>query len=122
MWVLVFLTALVVCIAGAVVLSPILWYGVGLLVVVTLITGVMIDMMEEDRLRSLSRRHKPGHREHEGVRQGISVELYLGADMTTTKSCSLCPQVTNAWGRPHHTLLHVGFRNFGEFHLGEVSE
>jgi len=70
MWVLVFLTALVACIAGAVVLTPILWYGVGLLVVVTLVTGVTVDMMEEDRLRSLSRRHKPGHREHEGGSSG----------------------------------------------------
>jgi hypothetical protein len=70
MWVLVFLTALVVCIAGAVVLSPILWYGVGLLVVVALVTGVMIDVMEEARLRSLSRRHKSGHREHEGGSSG----------------------------------------------------
>ena len=70
MWVLVFLTALVVCIAGAVVLSPILWYGVGLSVVVALVTGVMIDMMEEDRLRSLSRRYNSGHREHEGSSSG----------------------------------------------------
>ena len=70
MWVLVLLTALIVCIAGAVVLSPILWYGVGLLVVVALVTGVMVDMMEEDRLRSLSRRYKSGHRKHEGGSSG----------------------------------------------------
>ncbi len=70
MWVLVFLTALVACVAGAVFLSPIFWFGAGLLVVVALVTGVMVDMMEEDRLRSLSRRHKLEHREHEGRSSG----------------------------------------------------
>ncbi len=54
-----------VCIAGAVFLTPILWYGVGLLVVAALVTGVIVDMMEEDRLRSLSRRHESEHGEHE---------------------------------------------------------